>query len=97
MLNKNHDLPQSNVTKQHLPKLKVVVDNGNDKIYPGSDRFIALSKENPKLLGKILQQQINEGMKKLYEKKKAAGLSVHYADRDYPGCWIREDANDRRY
>lgn len=64
-------------------------------IYPGSDRFLVLAKENPKLLGKILQEQITAGMKKLYREKKAAGLSVHYCDPAYPGCRIREDADGR--
>jgi hypothetical protein len=44
-----------------------------------------------------LQRQISKGMKKPYQEKKAAGLSVNYSDPEYPGCWIREDADDRRF
>ena len=95
MLNKKHDLPPRRVSKPPLPKMKVI--DSDDDIYPGSDRFLLLAKENPKLLGEILQRQINKGMKKLYQEKKAAGLSVTYRDKEYPGCLIREDADDRRF
>ena len=96
MLNRHHDLPQPKITEQHSPKIKNVI-NSDDEIYLGSDKFIALSKENPKLLCEIMQNKNNAAMKKLYQEKKAAGLSVTYRDKEYPGCLIREDADDRRF
>ena len=95
MLHKKHDLPKPKIAEQHSPKIKGI--DSNDKIYPGSDRFMTLFKENPKLLGELMQKKISAGMKKLYQEKKAAGLSVYYSDPDYPGCSIREDADNRRF
>ncbi len=94
MLHRNHDLPRPKIPEQSLPKMKII--NNNDKIYPGSDRFISLFKENPKLLGELLQKQISTDMEKLYQEKKTAGLSVTYRDKDYPDCLIREDADGKR-
>jgi hypothetical protein len=93
---KKHDLPQTKITEPPSSKIKKVIDN-DDEIYLGSDKFIALSKKNPKLLGEIMQNKNDIAMKKLYQKKKAAGLSVTYRDNEYPGCLIREDADDRRF
>jgi hypothetical protein len=69
----------------------------NDELYLDLDRFTKLEKENPKLLGEIIQKRLDIGLANIYQQRKEAGLSVTYRDNDYPGCLIREDADGSRF
>lgn len=73
------------------------IAHNSHELYLDLHRFITLEKENPKLLGEIIQKRLNIGLKALYQQHKAKGHSVTYRDPDYPGEIICENADGRRF
>lgn len=77
--------------------MQIDINHQSHELYLDLHRFVALEKENPKLLGEIIQKRLNIGLKELYQQHKAKGQSVTYRHPDYPGEIIREEADGRRF
>jgi hypothetical protein len=73
------------------------INDKSHELYLDLKRFVTLEKEDPKLLGKIIQKRLDIGLAEIYQQRKAQGLFVVYSENDYPGCLIREDADGRRF